>query len=117
MIHRSTALTRTDVARRRGIPVTSYARTLRDLGYGPERTRSELERAFLKLCRDNGIPDPKVNEAIGPYTVDFLWFEADRARDVQLQRWGFTVLRFTYRQVTSAPAEVAGSIRAQLAPA
>ena len=132
VVHRSTTLTPADTTIHRGIPVTTVARTLADLGWGPEPTKSELERAFLKLCRKHGIPKPEVNQKIGSYTVDFLWrdqrlvvdtdgwryhasraaFEADRARDVQLQRWGFTVLRFTYRQVTSAPTVVAASLKA-----
>ena len=44
VLHRSTTLTPADVTVRRGIPVTTHARTMRDLGYGPEPTRSDLER-------------------------------------------------------------------------
>ena len=47
VLHRSTTLTPADVTRRKGIPVTTHARTMRDLGFGPEPTRSDLERAFL----------------------------------------------------------------------
>jgi very-short-patch-repair endonuclease len=74
---------------------------------------------MLRLCRRHRLPQPEVNARVGPYEVDFLWrdrgliaetdgfrhhgdrgsFEADRARDAQLQSRGFRVLRFTYRQV------------------
>jgi very-short-patch-repair endonuclease len=130
-IHYATTLRSADGALRHN---TSHARTLRDLGYGPEPTKSQLERAFLSLCSTHGIPKPEVNRKIGPYIADFIWreqrlvvetdgwgyhssraaFEADRARDVQLQRRGFTVLRFTYRQVASAPAAVVDSLWAHL---
>ncbi|MGI8462205.1 MAG: type IV toxin-antitoxin system AbiEi family antitoxin domain-containing protein, partial [Solirubrobacterales bacterium] len=43
VIHRSTTLTKRDTTRRHNIPVTTLARTHRDLGFGPERTRSGLE--------------------------------------------------------------------------
>jgi predicted transcriptional regulator of viral defense system len=78
------------VTRRRGIPVTTPARTIADLrgavpprlwrravrqseiaGYslGPEvetdRTRSDLERDFLSLCRRAKLPAPQVNVRVG----------------------------------------------------
>ncbi len=66
-IHRTTTLESADTTRRRNIPVTTHARTLGDLGYGPEPTRSDLERAFLRLCEDRRIPKPEVNVKVGPY--------------------------------------------------
>jgi very-short-patch-repair endonuclease len=100
----------------------------------PAPTRSELERLFLRLCADHGLPEPEVNVPIGAHVVDFLWraerlvaetdgsathltpvaFETDRARDVELAVAGFRVVRFTYRQVTREPAAVARRIRALL---
>jgi hypothetical protein len=108
VVHRSTTLTSKETTLRHGIPVTTQTRTLADLGYGPERTRSDLERLFLRICRRHDIPKPEVNLRIGPYEVDFLWraerlivevdswkyhsgrraFEADRARDRELSRRG-----------------------------
>jgi Transcriptional regulator, AbiEi antitoxin/Protein of unknown function (DUF559) len=97
-IHRPLALESQETTRRRGIPVTSPARTLRDLRRaiperefrravrqadvlglptGPEiasdRTRSELEHEFLQLCSRHGIPAPEVNAKLGRLTIDFLW--------------------------------------------
>jgi very-short-patch-repair endonuclease len=97
-------------------------------------TRSELERLMLRLCRRHHLPQPGVNARIERYEVDFLWrdqrvivetdsfrhhgdrsaFEADRARDAQLQSLGYRVLRFTWRQVRETPEIVARSLRAVL---
>jgi very-short-patch-repair endonuclease len=134
VLHRSSTLITAETTRRRGIPITTLARTLADLGYGPERTRSDLERLFLRICRQHGIPKPEVNVRIGPYEVDFLWrearlivevdgwkyhsdrraFEADRARDRELARRGFTVLRFADRELSRQPNAVVASLRAHL---
>jgi very-short-patch-repair endonuclease len=134
VVHRSTTLTRADTTRRRLIPVTTHPRTLRDLGYGPEPTRSDLERLFLRLCRRHGVPAPEVNVKLGPYTVDFLWrperlvvevdswkyrrdrraFESDRARDRELKLRGYGVLRFTDRELSAAPLAVVSSLQAHL---
>ena len=75
-----------------------------------------------------------MNARLGSYEVDFLWrdraviaetdgfrhhgsraaFESDRARDAELQRLGYRVLRFTYRQVWDSPGEVVASVCALL---
>ena len=36
-------------------------------------TRSEREKAFLKLIRQSGLPVPETNVKFGPYEPDFLW--------------------------------------------
>jgi very-short-patch-repair endonuclease len=133
-MHRSATLTSTEATRRRNIPVTTHARTLRDLGYGPEPTRSDLERLFLRLCRRYRIPKPEVNVKLGPYTVDFLWreanlvvevdgyryhadrqtFESDRARDRDLKGRGINVLRFADRELAGDGRAVARSLRGHL---
>jgi very-short-patch-repair endonuclease len=99
-------------------------------------TRSELERAFLGLCRRHRLPMPEVNATVGPYTVDFLWpgdrlvvetdgygshrgrqaFEDDRARELYLHTAGYRVRRFTDTQVHDQPAALATSLRAELGP-
>jgi very-short-patch-repair endonuclease len=101
-----------------------------DLEREPDLTRSELERLFLSLCRRHRLPRPEVNARLGPYEVDFLWrdralivetdgfrhhssraaFESDRGRDAELQRLGFRVLRFTYRQVTQERSAVVAAL-------
>ena len=89
---------------------------------------------MLALCRRHRIPKPEVNVLIGNYKVDFLWreerliveadsfehhrdrttFEADRARDAELRLVGYTVVRFTWRQLTNEPAWVARTVRGLL---
>lgn len=133
-VHRSATLSRRDTTRRKNIPVTTPARTRRDLGFESEKTRSHLERAFLLLVRAAGLPRPEVNVRVGRYEVDFLWrdvrvivevdgwshhsnrssFEADRRRDRDLRLRGYTVLRFTYREVTEDPRAVVASLSAHL---
>jgi hypothetical protein len=99
-----------EVAQRLGEPVAPH---------GP---RSPLEAAFLELCPT----EPIVNGTVAGLEVDFHWpqarlvvetdghehhgtraaFERDRARDQALVAAGWTVLRFTYRQVLEEPARV-----------
>ena len=103
---------------------------------GSTRTRSFLEEAFLLLTREAGLPQPLVNEALGPYTIDFLWRpdrvavetdgrsaheriaarERDYRRDAWLHAQGYLPLRFSYEQVTSRPAEVLAALRPKLQP-
>jgi hypothetical protein len=103
-------------------------------------TRSGLEDRFLTVCLDAGLPLPEVNtriEANGTtYEVDFLWraqrlvaetdgwgphntrdaFETDRRRDAALLVAGLRVVRFTWRQITREPGDVAETLHALLAP-
>jgi very-short-patch-repair endonuclease len=89
----------------------------------PTLTRSELEEAFLAVCRRGGLPDPEVNVQLHGYEVDFLWrkerrvveldgytfhsrrrtFGRDRRKDIDLELAGFPVSRFTYDQVIYEP--------------
>ncbi|MGH2981369.1 MAG: endonuclease domain-containing protein [Solirubrobacterales bacterium] len=97
-LHRTRSLPQGEVTRRQGIPLTTVARTIRDLrpfasstelrrvireaalrGIEVEgeadtvATRSELEYRFLRLCRRHRLPPPEVNAKVGRFTVDFLW--------------------------------------------
>ena len=171
-VHRSVTLTTNDVTTVEGIPCTTIARTLVDLGDvldrraveraveqaevlrlfdlrevqqaieragprrgpgllssvlenldGPTLTQSELEEAFLALCRAATLPTPRVSTMTlsdgSPIKVDFLWRrerlavetdghpfhrtrqsrERDARRDVLLRLAGFEPVRFTGRQV------------------
>lgn len=106
---------------------------------GSTLTRSELEEAFLKICREGGTPPDAVNAWI-PYPegsgaeADFLWrshnliaevdgrdvhttrraFESDRRRDQRLVTLGYRVIRFTWRQVVHDRRHVAGTLTALL---
>lgn len=158
-LHRPRSLRPEQITRRHGISVTSPSRTLADLRRASpavlyrralrqaeviglplgdadsDGTRSELERAFLRLCRKHRLPLPAVNARIGPYLVDFLWsrqrlvvetdgyryhrgrvaFEEDRARDLNLREAGIEVVRLSFRQVEEEPVRVAQLLRRRLA--
>jgi very-short-patch-repair endonuclease len=138
------------VTRRDGIPVTTVARTIHDLrgavpphlvrratrqaefaglrldGVETNRTRSDLEEEFLRLCERHGLPRPQVNGKVGRREVDFLWrshglaveidsfayhrgsvaFQDDHARDLDLRSAGFAIHRFTERQLEEEPERV-----------
>jgi len=99
-----------------------------------DRTRSDLERDFLRLCRRRRLSRPEVNVPIGPYLVDFIWqdrklivetdsylyhrgklaFQEDRERDLDLRRRGYDVIRLSERQVDDEPARVAETLAAML---
>ncbi len=98
-------------------------------------TRSELEVAFLGLCRGHGLPLPQVNARVHGVEVDFSWpeqrlivetdsrlhhgtraaFERDRARDARLTALGWRVIRVTWRQLMDRPARVAAVLSRCLA--
>ncbi len=102
-------------------------------------TRSDMEVAFLEMCRRVGLPEPEVNVKLYPAghkTVpDFLWrdaglvveadsrefhdtgsaFESDREREQRLQLAGWRVSRCTWRQIEREPHRLAETIRGLLA--
>jgi len=136
------------------IPVTTVPRTIEDLrgslpprlvrrairqaefmglrldGIESDRSRSDLERAFLNLLRRHRLPAPEVNVKLGRWEVDFLWraqnlvvetdgfayhrgsvaFEDDHARDLDLRAAGYAVLRFTGRQIEEEPGRVVADV-------
>lgn len=99
-----------------------------------DRTRSDLERDFLLLCRRHDLTPPEVNVRLGRHLVDFLWreqrlvvetdsyvyhrgraaFQDDRARDLDLTRLGYEVVRLSERQMNEEPDLVARTLEAAL---
>ena len=95
-------------------------------GVGTADARSVLEVLVLQLCDDHGLPRPIANSTVNGILVDFFWpakklmveadsytyhsmpgaFERDRERDQRLTLAGYTVIRFTYQQVTRQPGLV-----------
>ena len=94
------------------------------------RTRSDLEVAFLQLCRRYGLPTPVANSEVEGYEVDMHWpgtrliveldtwdyhgtsatFDSDRRRDAQLASKGYMVIRVTGAWMDADPAGVAATI-------
>jgi very-short-patch-repair endonuclease len=93
--------------------------------------RSMLEVLLLQVCDDHQLPEPAANAQVQGFTVDFYWptkrlvieadsytyhsmpsaFERDRERDQQLTLAGYTVVRFTYKQVIRQRHAVADRVR------
>ena len=156
-IHRSPSLPRRSTTVESGIPVTTPAKTLADLertepdwlyrralrqaeylgldtGGEGDGTRSDLEGAFLRLCRRHGLPEPERNVKVGRFTVDFLWrdaglvvetdgyaahrgrqaFRDDRARELELGVLGLRLRRFSDEQVIDGPDRVVAAVRREL---
>jgi very-short-patch-repair endonuclease len=100
---------------------------------GTTITRSELEEQFLRLCDDHRIARPLTNVRLEGLEVDFHWpalrlvaevdgyayhhtrraFERDRARDAVLTAAHVDVVRFSHRQVTTRPGEIADALAAK----
>lgn len=89
-------------------------------------TQSELERAFLALIREAGLPEPQANVIVEGFLVDLWWpdqrlvveidsyefhkgrkrFDGDRLRDTKLQLAGCRVLRVTQPRIEPDPSEL-----------
>jgi very-short-patch-repair endonuclease len=104
-----------------------------------KRTRSELERLFLRMCERSQLPVPEVNVKLEVggrrLTPDFLWrdpgliveadsrryhdtdsaFQLDRRREQRLVLAGWRVIRCTWEQVEREPQQLAETIRGLLA--
>ena len=99
-------------------------RNVRLKGAEGRRQRSDLEEEFFALIDRHHLPPPETNVRLGRHEVDFLWrqqrlvvesdsylyhrgsvsFEDDHARDLDFRAAGFTVLRFTDRQMKTNPS-------------
>jgi very-short-patch-repair endonuclease len=107
---------------------------LRELLDDLNPTQSMLEDAFLRLCRRHGLPKPHAQVRAGRRRPDFVWpdarlvvevdswsahstphaFQADRTQSNAVQLAGWTILRFTHRDVTRRPQRVAAQVRQAL---
>lgn len=97
---------------------------------GRAMTRSETERICRRLLQVAGLPQPKTNQRLGRYEVDFLWpdrrvvlevdtygfhgnrraFERDRRKTMMLEDAGYHVIRVTRRQLLEEPYWVVAHI-------
>jgi very-short-patch-repair endonuclease len=128
------------IKRSRGRRGVARLRLLLDeLDPATKRTRSELERLFLRMCTQAELPRPEVNASLrvgdGYLEADFFWrdagliveadgrrfhdtnsaFNHDRRREQRLQLAGWRVSRCTWWQVESEPRRLAATIRGLLA--
>jgi hypothetical protein len=98
-------------------------------------TLSGLERRFLKLLRDHGLPSPVTNRVSGSVRVDCRWpehaltveldsyryhhsrhaWERDRRREREARARGDDFRRYTYGDVFDAPALMLEELRSSLA--
>jgi very-short-patch-repair endonuclease len=95
-------------------------------------TKEELERRFLPLAREAGLPSPLTGQFVNEFEVDFYWPDLglvvetdglryhrtpaeqarDRLRDQAHIAAGLTPLRFTHEQVRYEPEHVLAVLRA-----
>jgi very-short-patch-repair endonuclease len=100
-------------------------------------TQSELERDFLELIREAGLPEPACNVIVAGELVDFYWpaqrlvvevdgfafhssrraFEANRRLDIKLQVVGLRVIRVTYQQIVRHRSALLNDLRRLLGSA
>jgi very-short-patch-repair endonuclease len=109
------------------LDATKLTRALAELaGAIDPRLRSPLEAQLLALCRQRGLPTPRVNTVVAGLEVDFSWpqqrlivetdghrhhgtraaFERDRERDALLTALGWRVVRVTHRRLARQSREV-----------
>ena len=106
-----------------------------DLPGDPQRTRSDGERALLRLVRRAGMTGLECNARIHGYEVDLLWrepgvvveldgwdghsgrvaFERDRLKIAHLSARGLTVVPITGRQLRDDPDGVIERLRRAIA--
>lgn len=123
-----------DVARkgRRGAGV--LRRVLDDRALGQARPDGLLEARFARLLREHGLPQAVFQHRVGRHRVDFAYpelmiavevdgfevhgtptaLQADLERQNRLVSAGWTVLRFTWRDVVRRPTWVAQQVGALL---
>jgi hypothetical protein len=101
----------------------------------PVFTRSGLERRFLEVVREAGLPEPSMNLFVAGHEIDAYWekesfgveldvyathgsrlsFEEDRVRDDELLLAGIETTRVTGPRLDREPGAVVDSLRRHLA--
>jgi very-short-patch-repair endonuclease len=117
---------------RKGAQTLDALLTEREEGSGLSRSDGEL--AMWDALLVSGLPRPERNHQLHDYEVDFCWpelrvivevdsyqhhlrkssFDSDRAKDADLEARGYTVLRFTAKQIAEEPLAVIARIAAVL---
>jgi hypothetical protein len=101
----------------------------------PAFTRSDLEKRFLEVIGEAGLPTPAMNSFVAGYEIDAWWesahfgveldiyethgsrlsFEEDRERDDELLLGGIETTRVTGPRLAREPEAVVESVRRHLA--
>jgi very-short-patch-repair endonuclease len=118
-------------------PLSRGAGKLREVLHGEVRvTLSRLERAFLRLLREAGLPLPETNRPAGGRRVDCRWpeqrltveldsyqfhssryaREQDRRREREARARGVEFRRYTYGDVLEDPSYMLEELRRLLLP-
>lgn len=123
-----------EVARRGRRGAGVIRRILDDRALGRARPDGLLEARFARVLREHALPRPEFQYRIGRHRVDFAYpdlriaievdgfevhgtpaaLQADLERQNRLVAAGWTVLRFTWRDVVRRPAWVAQQVAALL---
>jgi very-short-patch-repair endonuclease len=94
-------------------------------------TQSELERMFLALIREAGLPEPQTNVFVEGFLVDVWWpgprlaieldgydfhkgrgkFDSDRLQDTKLQLAGCMTIRVTQPRIENEPRQLVDDVR------
>lgn len=93
-------------------------------------TQSELERQFLAMIREAGLPEPRTNVFVEGFLVDLWWpesrlvveidsygfhkdrrkFESDRLQDTKLQLAGCRTIRVTQDRIEDEPRQLLADV-------
>ncbi|MGH2987474.1 MAG: DUF559 domain-containing protein [Solirubrobacterales bacterium] len=107
-------------------PRRAGARALRGLlnaDRSPGFLRSRAEKRLLVLLRKARLPEPETNAKLGAFEIDYLWRDErlatevdggafhtalpdrrrDQAKDAELLRAGYKILRLGWHQITEEP--------------
>ncbi len=121
----------------RNLGAQGNARAAELLTAAADRADSAAERLLIAILRAAGVPGWRQGVRFGPWTIDvafpgvklavevdgWAWhmevdrFRADRHKGNALTRAGWTLLRFTWHDLTGRPEYVLAEIRAALAVA
>ena len=97
-------------------------------------TKSELEKGFRRLCRNNSIPLPETNVLVEGFEVDCFWpshaliveldsyrhhrspraMDRDQERSIVLEERGYRVVRLGHRMVTDHPQKTVQRLKTWL---
>lgn len=113
---------------------SAFSRLVRKRLPKSDPTKSVLEELFRSLCHERDIEAPETNLPVAGFEADCVWFdrkliveldsfgfhrgreefERDAARDNLHRSEGWTVLRFTWRMLTTEPDLVVNQVRTAL---